>query len=390
MFQQFAILVFWASLLTMFYTYGLYPFLIFCLSKSKVQRSGNQKQGSQELPSLTVVIAAYNESQFIQQKIENTLALDYPCGRKKIIVVTDGSDDGTPEIVKTFPEVILFHEPERRGKIHAVNRVMPFVDTAIVVFSDANTLLNNESLKKIAVHYEDGSVGGVAGEKRIVKKHTDNSAGTGEGLYWRYESFIKQCDSDFFTIVGAAGELFSMRTELYEPPPANIIIEDFFISMQIVAKGFRFVYEPEAYATESASATIQDEWKRKVRISAGGLQAIFKLPRLLNPFRYGMTSFQYISHRVLRWTLAPLSLLLVLVSNFVLRSNGFYFHILLGQSLFYAVVLLGYWFRDVNVSLKGFFVPFYFAMMNFAVYAGAFRFIRGKQSVIWEKTQRAV
>lgn len=382
------LIVFWASLFTLLYTYGVYPLLIFGLSKIKSRTP--TRNDELELPFLTVIIAAYNECAFIRQKIENTQALDYPAERKKIIVVTDGSDDGTPEIVRTFHDVTLFHQAERKGKIHAVNRVMPSVTTPITVFSDANTILNVDALKKLARHFVDKNVGGVAGEKRIIKKNTDNSAGSGEGLYWRYESFIKQCDSNFRTIVGAAGELFCVRTKLYEPPPSNIIIEDFYLSMQIVAKGYRFIYESEAYATEAASATLRDEWKRKVRISAGGLQAIVKLAHLLNPFRYGMISFQYVSHRVLRWTLAPLSLVLILVCNFFLCSDKFYFCLLLGQLLFYAAVALGYWFRDANIAIKGFFAPFYFAMMNCAVYAGAIRFFRGRQSVVWEKTQRAV
>lgn len=390
--EKFFLFVFWCGIIVIVYTYVGYPILIYCLAKTR-NLFGRRipPPAESDLPALTIVIAAYNEERFIEEKIQNTLDLDYPSEKRKIIVVTDGSSDNTPEIAKKFSSVTVFHQDERRGKIHAVNRVMPLIVTPITVFSDANTLLNTVALKKLAQHYRDRSVGGVAGEKRIISKKNDNSAGSGEGLYWRYESFIKKSDSDFYSIVGAAGELFSIRTELFEPPSSEIIIEDFYISMQVAAKGYRFIYEPEAYAIESASATTRDEWKRKVRISAGGLQAVMKLLPLINPFRFGALTFQYISHRVLRWTLAPFSLLVIFFSGLWLAQQGNYlYRILFGlQMLFYAVAFLGYLQREKKISIKVFFVPFYFAMMNFAVYAGALRFFRGKQSVVWEKTNRA-
>jgi len=287
--------------------------------------------------------------------------------------------------------VKLFHEPLRRGKIHAVNRVMKQVKSPITIFSDANTFLNSDAIKNIVRHYADTKVGGVAGEKRIFKKNEDNASGAGEGLYWKYESFLKKKDSEVYSVVGAAGELFSVRTELYEPPLENIIIEDFYLSLSIAAKGYRFIYEPEACATETASASVSEEWKRKVRICAGGFQAMGKLSHLLNPFKYGLLSFQYISHRVLRWTLAPLFLPLIFIANVLLAASGelLYIGILAAQVGFYSMALAGYVNRDRNIRIKGFFVPYYFCVMNFSVYAGLARYIRGKQSVMWEKSRRA-
>jgi cellulose synthase/poly-beta-1,6-N-acetylglucosamine synthase-like glycosyltransferase len=219
----------------------------------------------------------------------------------------------------------------------------------------------------------------------------DNASGSGEGFYWKYESFLKKKDAEVYSIVGAAGELFSIRTNLYESPAENTIIEDFVLSMTICAKGFRFMYEPEAYALETASASVGEEWKRKVRICAGGFQAMVRLRHLLNPFRYGILSFQYLSHRVLRWTLAPLFLPIVFVCNLWLASvgPGYYTLLLAGQTGFYLLAFLGYQLRDRKISLKGFFVPYYFLVMNLSVYAGFMRFIKGKQSAVWEKAQRA-
>jgi biofilm PGA synthesis N-glycosyltransferase PgaC len=385
------IVVFWLSMAILFYTYLGYGVLIYLLAKLKERQGAPESQPDDELPAVTVVIAAYNEARFIEEKINNTLSLDYPEGRLKLLVVTDGSDDGTPDIVARHERVTLMHLPERKGKIHAVNRVMKAVDTPIVIFSDANTILNKGAIRNLVRHYQDPAVGGVAGEKRIAAKTADNASGAGEGLYWKYESFLKKKDSQLYAVMGAAGELFSIRTSLFEEPPMNMVIEDFYMSLRIVSKGYRFIYEPDAYATETASATIGDEWKRKVRISAGGFQAIARLWPLLNPFRHGIVTFQYISHRVLRWTLAPLSLVLMFLSTIYLSAMGlpFFALMLFGQLVFYSLALTGYALRDRRVSIKGFFVPFYFSVMNLSVFAGFVRFLRGNQTVIWEKAIRA-
>lgn len=384
-----AFYLFWLGILIVGYTYVGYGAVIYILSRLKT-RSPDPVLGT-DLPEITLLIAAYNEEGFIGEKIANTQALDYPAGKLRIVIVTDGSTDRTPEIVAKHPEIQLFHEPERRGKIHAVNRVMKLISTPIVIFCDANTYLNPESLRLMVRHYANPQVGGVAGEKRIFKKEEDNASGAGEGIYWKYESFLKRKDSEVHSIVGAAGELFSLRTALFEEPPADTVIEDFYISLRIAGQGYRFIYEPGAYATESASASVEEEWKRKVRICAGGFQAMTRLTPLLNPFRHGILTFQYVSHRVLRWTLAPLALPLVLLSNVALAlwAGPFYQVMLLLQLAFYTLAGLGYLLRNKTVTIKGFFVPYYFAVMNLAVYAGFRRYLKGSQSVVWDKSKRA-
>lgn len=372
------------------FTYVGYGIVIYIFSIVR-KRKPIQDQRNEDLPEVTLLIAAYNEEGFIDHKIKNTLSLDYPSTLLKVFVVTDGSSDRTPDIVKQYPQVKLFHEPDRKGKIHAVNRVMKFVTSPIVIFCDANTDLNQQSIRKIVRHYQDPTIGGVAGEKRIFSKEKDNASGSGEGLYWKYESFLKKKDAEVYSVVGAAGELFSLRTELYEASPENMLIEDFYLSLRITARGFRFAYEPDAYAIETASASVSEEWKRKVRISAGAFQAMLKLTDLLNPVRYGMLSFQYVCHRVFRWTIAPLALPLIFITNIILAFHGLFFYqmILALQLGFYGVAGLGYLLRDKKISIKGFFVPYYFTVMNLSVYAGLIRFLRGRQSVLWEKAQRA-
>jgi biofilm PGA synthesis N-glycosyltransferase PgaC len=382
--------LFWIGLLVIFYTYIGYAFVIFILSKLKSQPKSLRSLPDEDLPLVTILVAAYNEEQCIEDKITNTLNLGYPKDKLSIFFVTDGSTDNTPDIVKKFHAVKLFHDFQRKGKIHAVNRVMKQVTTPIVIFSDANTLLNTTAVKNLVKHYQDEQVGGVAGEKRIYKNAEDNASGAGEGFYWKYESFLKEKDAAVYSIVGAAGELFSIRTALYEEPAENTIIEDFYLSLSICAKGYRFMYEPEAYALETASASVEEEWKRKVRISAGGFQAMAKLRHLLNPFRYGILTFQYFSHRVLRWTLAPLFLPIVLLTNFWLALTGpaLYGALFFLQASFYLLALAGYHYREKKISVKGFFVPYYFMVMNLSVYAGFLRYVKGNQSVVWEKAQR--
>jgi cellulose synthase/poly-beta-1,6-N-acetylglucosamine synthase-like glycosyltransferase len=383
--------IFWFGILVVGYTYVGYGIIIYIFSKLKKRTNVLDSAPDEQLPLVTLLVAAYNEADIIRDKIKNTLELDYPKNKLEIFFVTDGSTDRTPEIVKEYPAIQLFHSFERKGKIHAVNRVMKSVKTPIVIFCDANTDLNREAIKYIVRHYQDPTIGGVAGEKRILSKDKDNASGSGEGLYWKYESFLKKKDAEVYSIVGAAGELFSVRTELFEEPAENMIIEDFYLSMRITAKGYRFAYEPDAFAMETASASVKEEWKRKVRISAGGFQAMAKLSYLLNPFRYGVLSFQYISHRVLRWTLAPLFLPIIFFTNVWLAFSGipFYQLTMILQVLFYGLAFSGYLLRDKKIGIKGFFVPYYFAVMNLSVYFGLNRYLRGKQSVVWEKAKRA-
>jgi cellulose synthase/poly-beta-1,6-N-acetylglucosamine synthase-like glycosyltransferase len=349
----------------------------------------------EDLPEITLFVAASNEKDFIDIKQRDYALLDYPKEKLRYLWVTDGSDDGSPEILKKYSGVELYHEPERKGKISAMNRGMKYVRTHIVVFSDCNTRLGKQSLRKIAELMADPKVGCVAGEKRISLNEKDTASGAGEGIYWRYESMIKRWEAELSSVIGAAGELFAVRTELYEEVEKDTLLDDFIISLRIAMKGFRVQYHPDAYAIEEASMNVKEELKRKIRISAGAIQSIIRLKVLLNFFRFGWLSLQYISHKVLRWTLVPLALLVILPLNFLLYfdnsttlSGNIYGILLTGQLLFYVVALLGWYFENRKIQLKIFFVPYYFFIMNLSVYLGFFRYLKGNQSVNWEKAKR--
>lgn len=343
-------------------------------------------------PTVSFIVAAYNEEDFIEQKIRNSLEQDYPAGLIEYIFVTDGSTDKTPSIVASFSQIKLLHSPERKGKSAAVNRAVAMAANEILIFSDANTLLNKEAVQQIARHYSDTAVGGVAGEKKVVSTlQTTGELSENEGLYWKYESVLKKIDSDFYSVVGAAGELFSVRRALYEPIHSTVILDDFVISLKIAEKGKRIVYEPGAFASEDPSFSISEEQKRKVRIAAGGFQAIVMLGSLFQFWKHPKLFFLYFSHRVLRWTLSPLSLPVVLMANFILvicGSHIIYLLVLIAQGIFYGAAALAYFSPGALQRLKFIKIPYYFVFMNLAVYAGFFRYLKGSQSAAWEKARR--
>lgn len=344
-----------------------------------------------EIPSVTILVSAYNEETILERKIHNTLAIDYPADKLNILFVTDGSDDASAEIVEKYPAAGLLHQPERRGKYSAIKRAMQHIKTSFVVFSDANSMLNPECLKKMMVHYNDEKVGAVAGEKKILRNKFESVVGEAEGLYWQYESFLKRMDAGLYTVVGAAGELFSMRTELFKELDEDIILDDFVISMQVCLQGYRIEYEPDAFATESPSASLYEEEKRKTRISAGAYQSIRYLKQCLNFFKHPLLTFQYISRRLLRWVLCPAALLFLLVSNIIIVSGvnaDLYRGFLLVQCLFYASALSG-WLLVASGRRAGLFtVPFYFTFMNYCLVKGFIRFVKGRQTVLWDKSLR--
>jgi len=382
---------FWISLAIIFYAFLGYGIIILIITKIKrLLSKAPQLDTETALPSVTFVVPCYNELDMIDQKIQNCLALDYPKEKYEIIFITDGSTDGTPDAVKKYPEIKLLHDDIRGGKSSAENRAMKYVNSEITIFSDANTVLPTNALKKMMRHYANPKVGAVSGEKRIQTKSSDKAVGAGEGIYWKYESFLKKLDSELNTIVGAAGELISFRTSLFEHVEKDTILDDFMLSMRIAAKGFRVIYEPEAYALETASASIKEELKRKIRICAGGWQAMSRLLPILWPFPNPVLTFQYISHRVLRWSIVPVLLIVVFITNYYLALNSSLYMIIFNlQIIFYLGALLGYLLEKYNIKLKVLFIPYYFSIMNYSVIMGFIRFLKGSQSAAWERSQRS-
>lgn len=396
--MAFVEILFWVAVAVVVYTYVGYGIILWLMVKVKewfVKPMKHPYPTDEELPEMTLFIAAYNEEQVVDEKMANCLDLDYPREKLHIVWCTDGSNDHTVERLGCWPQATVFHIPERGGKTAAINRGLQFIHTPLVAFTDANTMLNKASLRLIAHAFLDEKVGCVAGEKRIQTNEKADAAQGGEGLYWRYESALKALDSRLYSAAGAAGELFAIRRELFQPLEEDTLLDDFVLSLRIVEQGYRIAYLKEAYAMESGSANLFEEEKRKVRIAAGGLQSIARLWPLFNPLRYGIFSFQYVSHRVLRWSITPVLLFALLPLNLMLLFGtervGLYLILWLLQSLFYLAGGLGYYLSMRRTKNKLLFVPCYFLFMNFNVLHGMiYLFKRNKnEKGTWEKARRA-
>lgn len=379
--------LFWIAAAVVVYTYLGYGLLLLLVNRL-LQRK--KPTVAVALPAITFIVPAYNEADIIEAKISNTLGLSYPPGKITYLFITDGSDDGTENIVAGHPQITLLHQPERKGKSVAINRAMVQVTTPVVVFSDANTFVQADSLLKLVAHFANAAIGGVSGEKQIAHEGA-SAVGVGERLYWKYESQLKQANANFYTLVGAAGELFAIRTALFQPLKEDVILDDFFISATVCLQGYRFVYEREAVAVETSSADMQEEQKRKVRISAGCYQAFARLGGLLNPFRHRRLTFQYASHRVLRWVVCPLALPLLFATSFLLyreAPGSTYAFLFWSQCGFYALAAAGRIFTRQFRPLPFLLVPYYFVFMIASQYRGFWRFATGRQPAVWEKAQR--
>ncbi|HYQ56585.1 MAG TPA: glycosyltransferase family 2 protein [Draconibacterium sp.] len=390
--------LFWVLLVILLYTYIGYALMLwFLVTVKKVFTPHSEKEITPEYePDVCLFVTAYNEKDYIEQKVKNSFLLDYPNEKIQYLWITDGSNDGSPEMLKQYEKLEVYHQAERMGKMHAMNRGMKFVKAPVVIFSDSNTVLGRNSIREIVQCLSNSRVGCVAGEKRIIQRNEEAAAGAGEGLYWKMESWIKQKDWELNSAVGAAGELFAIRTELFEDVETDTLLDDFIISLRIAQKGYKIAYAPNAYAEETASINVKEELKRKVRIAAGGIQTIMRLKSLINPFKYGILSWQYFSHKVLRWAFAPPALLLFFVVSFLCvvnynlwSLNHFYAIIFYMQVVCYFAAGLGWYFENRRLRLKVLFVPYYFIMINYAAVLGIFRYINGRQSVNWEKSKRA-
>lgn len=386
-------IAFWICLILVFYTYIGYGMLLWVLVNIKRLIYGKQKKRElppdNELPEVTLMICAYNEQDIVDSKMENTRQIKYP--KLKVVWVTDGSNDHTNDYLAKYHDVEVIYSPERRGKTAALNHGLSLVKSELVVMTDANTMLNPESIQKIVRCFMDPKVACVAGEKRVAARHEGQAAAEGEGLYWKYESTLKRWDGELYSAMGAAGELCAIRRSLYEPMPENALLDDFVMSLRMVDKGYKIAYTAEAYAMEYGSADLTEESKRKRRIAAGGLQSIWWLRNMMNPLRQPVVAFQFVSHRVLRWSITPIALLLLIPLNVLLvflKAGNIYTWIWVLQLVFYLAAYLGYLLEQYGRRNKLLYVPYYFLFMNLNVFRGMTYLRTHKSSGAWEKAKR--
>ena len=390
-------IVFWLCTALVVYTYIGYGCLLYIILRIKKLIIGKEPTpllplDEDLLPDVTLMICAYNEQDVIDEKMVNIRQLDYPQKKLCVMWVTDGSTDRTNELLRAYPEVHLVFSPERRGKAAAMQHGLKENKAEYVVFTDANTMLNPDAIREIIRQFGKKNVSCVSGEKRVAARKKGQTAAEGEGLYWKYESLLKQMDSDLYSAMGAAGELFAVRMCHYHPAPSNALLDDFMISMLMVKDGHRIAYTKDAYAREYGSANLAEESKRKRRIAAGGLQSIWWLRDLMNPFLHPKVAFQFISHRVLRWSITPVAMLALIPLNAVLitaHAGWVYTHIGILQVLFYAAAFAGYLLNRNGHQNKLLNIPSYFLFMNLNVFLGIHYLTTHKTSGKWEKSKRA-
>ena len=388
-------ILFWICLFLVFYTYIGYGIVLYCLVALKrlicKKKDKEEEVDDNKLPHVTLMICAYNEQDVVDMKMENSLQLDYPKDKLHIVWVTDGSNDNTNSMLEKYEGVRVLHRPERRGKTAALNRGIALAETSIIIMTDANTMVNTGAVREVVRLFRDPKVGCVAGEKRVMARCEGQAAAEGEGLYWKYESALKRLDSELYSAMGAAGEFNAIRKELYEEMPEDTLLDDFIMSMKMVDNGYRIAYTADAFAMEYGSANLEEEGKRKRRIAAGGLQSIWRLKQMLNPLRHPTATFQYISHRVLRWSITPIALIALIPLNVILVIGGsgqVYNIIWILQILFYAVALAGYVLACKGRKNKILYIAYYFLFMNINVFRGMAYLCKHKNNGAWEKAKR--
>lgn len=386
------VLIFWLSVGLIVYTYVGYPLLLALLARTKPEHRAFEAR----TPSVTLLIAAYNEAAVIAQKIENSLRLAYPASKLQVLVAADGSNEQTPDIVRSYADrgVELSYDPERRGKMAAINRAMPLARGEIVVFSDANNMYDTRVISELAAPFADPTVGAVTGAKLIVEDEL--SLGASEGLYWKYESFIKEQETRLSCCTAAAGEILAVRRELFVPPPERIINDDFYIAAHLIRRGYRVIYNPRAQSFEPVSASAQDEMRRRARIVAGRYQAILLAHKLM-PFRRPLVAWQMISHKFLR-PLVPFAMIGALLANLVMvvwpaQARGIfvppYGGILLAlQLMFYMFAWAGKMLPSGGRLGKLLYLPAFLVNSNLAALAGLYTHLTERDSHIWERVRR--
>lgn len=380
-------IIFGIIFFVIFFHYVLFAPFIMILSKLLPKK---HLISEDYLPSVTFIVAAYNEERVIEQKIRNDLDMDYPREKLQYIVVSDGSSDSTAKIATSYSEqgVLSLHEDERRGKIAALNRAVTFAANEVLVFSDANSFFQKDAVRKLVRHLKDESVGGACGRKAIIQNE-ERKASLGDFLYWEYESRLKGAESKLSSIPTADGEIFAMKKELYRPIDSFIINDDTAITINIVKENKRVIYDHEAVTWEEASISLEDDFNVKARMVCGGIQMLALYPRELGPFS-GWFGFQFFCHKTLRYFMWVL-LILVFVTNIVLLTDGPFFVVFFFLQLaFYLLAVLGAFVDRMGMQSPAlFYIPYYYCNVNFACLKGLIFFLRQKSIVdIWKKAQR--
>ena len=403
MFSDALALCFWACLTLVAFAYAVYPVLIFVFARlfgrqvdiSARERTpdvfpadGRDPNGAERaaVPVVSLLIAAHNEEEAIEARILNALALDYPAGRLEIVIASDGSTDGTNDIVRRYADrgVRLLAYSVNQGKASVLDKSVPRLSGQIVILSDANTHMEPDVAWRLAAWFADPKVGVVCGRLVLTDAGTGKNA---DGLYWKYETFLKKCESRLGALLGSNGAIYAIRKDLFPGVLPGTIIDDFVIPLAAKRRsGCRIVYDTLAVAHEETAPTLGAEFRRRVRIGAGGFQSIGMLWPLLLPTN-GWVAFTFFSHKVLRWA-CPFFLIGALLANVALVGTFLYDFALAAQAGFYLLAALGNWVPARPRALRYLRLPTMFVSMNAALFLGFFRWFFGRQGGTWKRTER--
>lgn len=369
------------SFLLLLYVYAGYPALL-CVLWSIAPRKTTRKGAIR--PRVSLIVSCYNEADVIREKLENCLSLDYPEGALEVVVVSDASDDGTDGIVERFSckGVRLVRQDRRLGKTSGLNKAVPLTKGEIIIFSDANAMYERDSIIRLVENFADAGVGYVVGEARYMQAG-GNAAVKSEDTYWRYEILLKKMETGLHSIVGADGAIYAIRRELYEELlPTDI--NDFVNPLQIIARGYRGVYEPQAVCWEEAAGSFGKEFKRKVRIVNRSFTGLLRVKSVMNPFKTGFFSLEIISHKLLRW-LAPVFMITFIVSSAALSLyNVRLFHLVnLAVAAFLILGFSGFLLSARSHVPPVFYYPYYFISVNAAALLGIIKSLRGDVQATW-------
>jgi cellulose synthase/poly-beta-1,6-N-acetylglucosamine synthase-like glycosyltransferase len=381
-----AAILFWSCLALVAYAYVGYPAAIWALARTFGRDREPPAVADDELPATTLILAAYNEEEVIAARLHNALEMDYPPGKLEVVVGSDGSVDRTVEIVRSFAGrgVRLIDEARNRGKASVINAAVARAGGAVVLMSDANTCVDPGAARRLARWFADPTVGAVVGRLVLVDRRSGRNA---DGLYWRYETFLKRCESRLGALLGANGAIYAIRKELIPTIPPGTIVDDFVIPLLAkLESGCAIVYEPAAVAVEETAPDVRSEFRRRVRIGAGGFQSIGMLWRLLAP-RHGWTAFAFLSHKILRW-LGPFFLIGALAANLLLLGGFAYRMALVAQLGFYATAAAMALLPAGPRIVRPLRLTTMFAGMNAALLIGFCRWASGRQGGAWQRTPR--
>lgn len=378
-------LIFWLCVLVILYTYVGYPIFLYLIAKIR-KRTVKKSPIS---PSVSLIIAAYNEEKAIEAKIQNSLHLDYPCSAMEIIIASDGSTDRTDKIVQKYtPKGVKLLCLPRKGKLNALDAAVACSNNEILVFSDANTIYDPQAVKKLVANFADSEVGGVCGNMRYLKSVNTDNTSKGEHFYWKYDKWLKSMESVVESIVGADGAIYAIRRALYRKPATDNVIDDFAISTAVIEQGYRLVFEKEAIGYEEPMPRAEIEFSRKLRIINGGFMSLLLRKNLFNPFRYGLYSLILLSHKLLR-RLIPFFLLSLLISSWLLKIEGdFYLQTAFLQIIFYFWAFISFLVRKTQIGKwKIFYLPFFFCLANAAALWAILNLIAGKRVRLWNPSR---